>query len=103
MAVYPYVVRVKANQFRKDSQNNFRIGESTAFYTGKGNWAQRLNIKLRKYTESDRNLRLGFLSYLLTRDIASTKDLTIAEARALIALDLTNAFAEYQRDIPHGS
>jgi hypothetical protein len=62
-----------------------RVGDVRAYYTGKGNIAQRCNIPLaKKFPKREDKLR--FLSELFRRKITSTKDLTFAEARALAEL-----------------
>ena len=61
------------------------IGADELFYAGKGNLAQRLNIRLSGLFPT-RNDRLSWMSYMTGRTITSTKDLTVSECRALIDL-----------------
>lgn len=72
-------------QVKKETCLPVTIGSNEKYYKGKGNLSQRLNICLSAYTKK-REEKLMFLSTLLERKITTSKDLTIAEAHALMEM-----------------
>lgn len=67
---------------QQHGENNLYIKDSEHLYRGPNNVVQRLNIVLQK--ECLPSNRIAFAGWLVDREISSTKDLTVAEALAIV-------------------